>query len=287
MKKLLCRMSLGVLFSIQALSADWEDHWIKAVQFCKEKIYSSAEHEFTLAIQDLEFTKNIDHPHVYVDRARLYSLLERYQEALFDADKGLASEFLQANDILRARIVRYEAYARLGMGEDTANELEKIKKIYAFPKVEIFENKVIIRNVPDCECSKEIIKSAMTAYFCNHEDEVEFLPGGICVTMRTKKFEEHDQNSLQNPNANIDMQANNNNNGGCYWGCDKCATACTLMCPKWFKFFRCQAICVAVVEALKDGCYWCCGGHGFYENCIKPFEDVVGKVGNGCDPAWD
>jgi hypothetical protein len=288
MNRFLTKLCLGIVLSIQTLSADWADHWIKAVQFCKDRIYVLAEQEFNLAIQDLESTQNIDHPHVYVDRAKLYSLLERDQEALVDANKGLESPFLQANDILRARIARYNAFLRLDIIDSASNELGAIKKIYAFPEMEIFENTVIIRNVPDCECSQEIIKSAMTAYFCNKEEDIEFLPSGICIAKRTKQFPGQDESLHCECNKDAKFNLNMNaNNDGCNWSCDKCATGGMLMCPKWFKVFKCQAICVAVVEALKEGCYWCCSNDGFYKNCIKPFEDIVGKVGNGCDPAWD
>lgn len=279
---------------MQVLSAEWEEHWIKAVTFCKDKVYNLAEQEFNSAIQELESAKNIDHPHVYVDRAKLYALLDRNQEALNDANKGLESSLLKANDILRARNVRFQAFSCLGMEKEALNELEELKKISSFPKMEVFEHHVIVRDVPDCECSRKVLKAALIAYFCSSEEDIQFLPGAICVAKRTKGSqcfdkkpqEKNELNTQSNKDKKLGMRTHASNEG-CYWCCDKCATVCTFMCPVWFKSVKCRGICVAIVEGLRDTCHWCCGNNGFYENCIKPFEDVVGQMGNICDPAWD
>jgi len=66
------------------------------------------------------------------------------------------------------------------------------------------------------------------------------------------------------------------------------AIAGNVFCTGVFKTFKCQASCIAAVEFIRDGCDECCNNGDFYNNCIKQFEDILGKMDlKICSPQWD
>jgi len=74
---------------------------------------------------------------------------------------------------------------------------------------------------------------------------------------------------------------------GCKSLCDSTAIAAGAWCNKVFKSLPCQTGCLLAVYGLQQGCYWCCSDGAFYEKCMAPFADILGAMGNICDPAWD
>lgn len=275
---------LALILLNSSLSAvGWQEHWTKGVENCISKNYPEAEKHFNLAIIQLEKVSNLIHPHVYVDRARLFSLLNRDEEALSDLNIALESPLLDGDDRLRAVVTRLVTYYRLNMEEEAKTELEVFKSIYPIPKLEIYPDTVIIRNIPDCDCPKDLLKSFIANTFCESENDVK-INNGICIAKR--KADNCECNKSPDSDFSSDKEAKNTVSDCKYW-CNKMQVAGNIFCARTFKFFRCQALCIATVELIKDGCYWCCSGGSFYKDCVKPFEDIVSKMGEGCDPSWD
>lgn len=277
------------------LNASWEEDWSNGVHCCVNQDYVSAEENFNKAIVQLEFDKDISHPHVYVDRGRLYSFLGRDTEALLDLNIARESPFLHGDDKLRAVVTRLITYYRLNMIEESKVELEVFKSIYSCPKLEVYKDTVIIRNIPDCECTKNLLKAFVATSFCDSEDDVN-ISNGICIGKRKvcncvsdedKNDQKEDRLEDKNESVKIFHKASQSSISDCKWYCDKMQVAGNIFCAGTFKFFRCQAVCIATVELIKDGCYWCCDSGNMYKKCVKPFEDIVGHMGRGCDPAWD
>jgi hypothetical protein len=280
------KIVLFLLFAMTSvLNASWQEDWSNAVECCSNQDYVNAEANFTLAIDQLESEGNEIHPHVYVDRGRLYSLLGRNEEALRDLDIARTSPILQGDDKLRAVVSRLVTYYRLNMIEESKSELEVFKSIYSCPKLEVYKDTVIIRNVPDCECSHEILKNFVSS-FCESPDDVK-ITNGICIGKRKKCDCGCDKSNQAMMLSKSSIQSPQMNVSDCKWYCDKMQVSGNIFCAGAFKFFRCQAICIATVEVIKDGCYWCCNSGNFYKKCIKPFEDIVGRMGQGCDQMWD
>lgn len=283
MKKL---MFCLLMITTNILSASWQENWSNAVECCSNQDYVNAEHNFNEAIAQLESAGDDSHPHVYVDRGRLFSLLGRNEEALEDLNIGRASPLLTGDDKLRAVVSRLVTYYRLNMFEESKPELQEFKSIYSCPKLEVYKDKVIIRNVPDCECAHGVIKAFVASSFCESEADVKIM-NGICIAKRKACNCGCDKTKNDPLAANMRIQSPKAYVNDCRWYCDKMQVGSNLFCAGAFKFFRCQAICIATVEVIKDGCYWCCDTGNFYKNCVKPFEDIVGRMGQGCDPAWD
>lgn len=273
-----------VLCSFSFLSAiSWQEEWAKGVQHCISKEYLKAEENFSSAISQLEKENNLIHPHVYVDRARLLSLLNRDEEALKDLNLAIESPLLEGDDRLRAVVTRLITFYRLNMEDEAKTELETFKSMYPIPKLEVYKDLVVVRNIPECDCSKELLKLFLAQTFCESEDDVK-ISNGICLAKRKKC-----EYICCQLGSTVETSLNETKNkiANCKYWCDKMQVAGDIFCAGTFKFFRCQAICIATVEMLKDGCYWCCSSGSPYKTCVKPFEDIIGRMGQGCDPAWD
>lgn len=273
---------LKILLCFSALclnSTEWHDDWTQGVLNCDKKNYKEAERNFTKAIKDLENKKDDTHPHIYVDRARLYLLTECYNEALSDVDKAMQSEHLINQDLSRAVLTRLTAHSKLKMDSEASADLELYKKVTPnIPKFELYPDKIIVRNLPESPCAIKMIKSFLLASYCENEVDIQILPSGICIAKRK---------ACNCGVSTLDKAPKSGYGEGCKWWCDKGSLAGFTWCGLNFRTKGCQVACIGAVELLKDGCNWCCNNKGFYQNCIKPFEDILAAMGNQCDPAWD
>jgi hypothetical protein len=286
-------MIIASFISIFCYAEEWQNHWIKGVECCEEKQFNEASYLFDLAIESMEAEGVADHPHVYVDRARLNLLLNRTEEAISDLDKALSNEKINYQEKLRALVSRFIARAQLGIEQGALEDLKtfgelKIDK----PVMEMTEKKIIIRNIPDSECYRKI----MTCYFihsgmCNSKKDIKMLKSGICLVDRACDCECENLDSKDRRcdacGAVIQAVTKNNSEASCRSWCDRATIAGGTWCGRVFKSGRCQGFCALVVYELQQGCYWCCEGGKFYKTCVKPFEDILAQMGQGCDPAWD
>lgn len=288
-------LSLMLIMNVCFAHETWKDDWVMAVNLCNEKDYKNAEIYFNQSISLMESEEDTSHSHVYVDRARLYLLLGRYEEALPDLNKALNSGNLSRIDHERALVSLIATKSNLQMNSEVLADLKIFGEAYA-PVVENTRNKVYIRNVPDCECFKSII----TCYFihsgiCKSKDNVHMMKSGICIIDKNcdcgcEEEEDTNQNEkicdacgeiygvVTSPQCTID---------GCKSWCDANTIVGTAWCSKVFKAPHCQAACYAAVYVIQQGCYWCCEGGNIYKKCLKPFERIVDYIQAPCDPLWD
>lgn len=67
------KLLLLCFISASLLGSEWQNLWVQAIDKCISKKFDQAERLFSNAILLLEKSHNYTHPHIYVDRARLYS----------------------------------------------------------------------------------------------------------------------------------------------------------------------------------------------------------------------
>lgn len=123
-----CLMLIGFNLSAQ----EWEPYWVEAIKDCYAGDYNSAEFHFDQTIDWMEHEKDLNHPSIYMDRARVYMVLNKYEQALADVNKALLSEKLQISEQVKAVSVRIAARIKLGFSdgyEDDMNFLFKNVKI--------------------------------------------------------------------------------------------------------------------------------------------------------------
>lgn len=289
MKRFFCGCLMGLMVSVSCFAAEWQDHWESAVEYCGGKKYDAAETEFNLAIALLEHSQNAFNPHVYVDRARLYLLQDRYTEALVDVNKALESKYLMDHDRIRGLVTRIFTCSNLKMDDQVLADYDAFKAMSPdFPKIEFSKDKVIIRNVPKGNCYKKLTTHFLVqTEICESEADIRFLDSGIMIAKRKVCNCGCDQSKGIYKAAAIQNYANQQNIDNCNWYCDKAALGGVAWCAKVFKAWHCQTGCIFAVDLIKDGCRWCCRDGSFYQKCIKPFEDIVSYMGQPCDPYWD
>lgn len=296
MKKISFILSTLILSVCFAQEGTWKDDWLTAVNFCNDKDYENADLFFSQAIKMIESNGDVDHPHVYVDRGRLYLLLERYDEALADLDKAMECKNLSEVERRRALVSRIATKSHLKMDHGVLSDLNLFGESYA-PIVEHTKNKVYIRNVPDCECFRNIL----TCYFihsgfCGSKNNVHMMKSGICIVDKDCNDGEVVNESESQVERICDACGQTLGAitspqcvviDGCTSWCDANTIIATAWCSKVFKAPHCQAACYAAVYVIQKGCYWCCEGGNIYQKCLKPFERIVDYMQAPCDPYWD
>jgi hypothetical protein len=276
-------------------ASSWQDYWIKAVENCDQRSYDVANEMFDLAIAYMEKEGDTNHPYVYVDRARLNLLLEKNELAIADLDKALANDKITQQEKSRAAISRMIARSRLGMDKGVLEDLKLFAETSENkPIMEKTREHIIIRNVPNCSCYRNL----MTSYFidsgmCESKDDIQMLNSGIWLIRRkgdcgcNKDEEKSRLDNNFNPYIAGSKINRHEQRDSCRAWCDRMAIAGAGWCGKVFKRLDCQTACGWAVYEIQQGCYWCCDGEGFYKRCIKPFENIADYIQAPCDPMWD
>lgn len=181
MKKIILLM----IFASTNLFASWVESWSEAVSACHENRYEDAEAYFTETIAELQYDPR--HAHVYIDRGRMYLLLEKNEEALRDFEQGLKGN-LSGEDKLRAIVSKVVVLCRLGRFDEAEEARKILRTMHPSPHIEVYENKVIIRNLPENEFSREILRHYISKAFCDSIEDV-IIEDDICIANRHKKCE--------------------------------------------------------------------------------------------------
>jgi hypothetical protein len=286
-------ISYSLFLSANENMDNWKYYWIKAIEACNDAEYIEAENNFSIAINLMEQSNDSEHPNIYVDHARLYLLLKKYHESLDRIEVALNSNKLSEKEKLRAIITRIAAKSQLGISEGILEDVKFIGENYS-PKIESTEKKIIIRDVPKCECYQKI----MTCYYihsgiCNSKNDIKILNSGIWTINKTN---ENTCGSCQSSEkvcdacgqtiTQVDKKVDNNVEKCKAW-CDANTIVATAWCTKTFKTPACQAACILAVYTIQKGCHCCCSNGDFYEKCIKPFGYITDYIKEPCDPLWD
>jgi len=190
-QKVLILYKLFFLFcltvNIYVGASTWQEYWIKAVEQCDQRDHLEAINMFNLAVTSMEEINDLNHPHVYVDRARLNLLLENHELAIEDLNKALDNPNLSKKEISRATVSRVIAKSRLGMEQEVLDDLKLFSEnIENKPVIEETSENIIIRNVPECPCYQNI----MTFYYidsgiCTSEKDIQKLKSNIWVIKKS------------------------------------------------------------------------------------------------------
>lgn len=298
-------------FLFSSLSADeWNIRWNQGTEYWNQKNYPKAEEEILLAIDLMRAESDYVYPMLFIDLARIYCEVNRFHEAISLTTYTLELLDLSTNERIAALITRIYAYSQTERDHLAREDYQSFIEI--FPEVPVIthlKEKIIITNVPDCDCYKKTLRSFYVGAEICEEEDIQFLEKGVCIIKKkkcncgckdveaktqAKPRPKQRQRPIREPNQPRDNRSDRQKVDDaeddvteCKYWCEKVALGCVAVCNKTFKTWKCQTACLLVVEALKDGCFWCCKGGSFYGKCVKPFEDVISKMGEGCDPQFD
>lgn len=273
-----------IAFSLNLLanesSEEWLSHWMTGTLFVKEKKFNEAIVEYTQSIEILEREDRLqDQLYIFNNRGEAYLLSDQYACALADFRIVRESQVTSLTDKIMSQWGIARTYARLGDLENFIEQFQKVREIDPnYPKVEVTREYIIFRNFhSDSPCvRKNFAKTLVKINLCKREGDVIFTNNGICMVKRS------DENRACQVVGRIN-QSNNEQN--CKYWCDRIANTALMVCSSRFSGIMCITACSQIVESLRQGCFWCCEGEGFYERCVKPFEDYLIRV--PCDPEWD
>lgn len=273
-------ITFSLIFITNALFASWYEHWIHSVQYSEKQQIDLAEDELNKSIKLLEEEHDNSHPYVYIDRAWLYLRKDKYKESLADLNKALSYANIENKDYAMAICIRSSVYRCLDMMEEANSDDEIFRKVCTdAPKIEFFDDVVIIRNVPKCECSKNILKQYfIEAEFCEGESDIEEHNDIMIIKIKKKCSCGCTQNEVEMGTDKPSKESIEN----CRWMCDRNADLAYTWCHKVFPSAPCYFLCKTVVDQLKDLCHWCCNGGDFYERCIKPFANILKHMPKEC-----
>jgi tetratricopeptide (TPR) repeat protein len=284
----------------------WFYHWIFGMNLFQDKSYDEAVTEFSQAINLLEFVGQMDenHLHLYNDRGQALLLSKKYTQAIPDFTRVLETSNSPINQTIRALWGRTTCYGAINDNENFKKDYERLKVTDPdYPKVEYTKDYVIFKNFNTSALTpyaKDKFCSAMIHFdLCKSKEDIVFTNLGVCLVKRTclydseklKQDHQYEQNNDQSfgccggTNRMPAMLVAAGNIGDCKYWCDRVSQSAFVMCGSVFKTLSCKLICSGFVETLKEGCYWCCEGDGFYKKCVKPFEEFILQV--PCDPQFD
>ena len=258
---------------------EWKTSWIEAIEACDNKDFVTAEHSFNIAIMLMERQNDMTYPYVYVDRARLFLLLNQNEKALQDVNQAIDSQNLKGKELIRAIATRITARGNLGCEDGYDADLAILVSNSDIEMVEA-DNKLVIRNIPKCPAFREAITQFLIySGTCNTRDDVKFLSSDICIVnqfcQQCKYAAKIEQRTIE----------------GCKSWCDANTIAAATWCSTKFRDPRCIGACNLAVFGIQKGCHWCCNEGAFYDKCVKPFADILGEMSkyiqSPCDPAWD
>jgi hypothetical protein len=272
------------------LRADYQDDWVKAVEYCHQRKFELAEREFTSAIIKLESLSDSSKPNIYIDRAKLYHILDKQEEALIDLNKGLASDKLTNKERVRGLVTRIGVCANLH--KDISGDIQEFENIYSdFPTYEVNHKRMVLRNIPDCECFKETIsKYLINSKFCESEDNIKIFSSGIMIIDRISSTDCgcHKQKNMDNMPSAITQQELKEYIDECNGFCNTFKEGADLWCLNHFSSTLCKMSCLAAVKLIQKWCIGCCSEGNFFKTCIEPYNDIAAKMDSKiCKPDWD
>jgi hypothetical protein len=286
MKKTLFVCLMLITFNLSA--KEWEPVWIAAVEDCQNEDYASAESNFTKTIHLMESENDVDHPLVYMDRARMYLSLHKYEEALTDINQAILSEKLKHWELVKAVNARVTARTKLGFTDGYEEDVAFLVKNFEV-QIENTEDYLIIRNMPkEQEFRKSMINFFIQGGICHSKEDVRILSSDICVVNKIAGLGKAERNQEQPSeshchactfNASKQLRFDDLTIAGCVLWCDSSAfAAITGWCAFFPEFCVINACNQAVVE-IQNNCRACCRTGVFSQDiCAAPFADIVGAM---------
>lgn len=170
------KVILSFLLLFSNLSASWQDNYAEALKAMNENRYTDAEFSLDRAL-DCERVPD----YVYVDRASLYLMFDRYTEALSDLNYAINEGTLSTYDLTKA--YGHRMIARASLDQEDLGAMDDLRKFGQLnpliPKIERGNKTIVIKNAPNTDCYRKM----MTCYFihsgqCQSKRDIQILDSG-------------------------------------------------------------------------------------------------------------
>lgn len=199
---------LIMIFLSSLCSADenWQQHWENGRKFLSNQNCEEAAFEFDSAVAIMSENELEQFPYVLMDRIECEYSLKNYPKVLEDTDKALSSQHLTDHERLECGMKRIAVFMQLDQEDFAVEEYKKhIIGCSLFPKYNKFEDKIVIRNLPDCECYQNSAKQLMVSKYCQDENDIQMY-GNMWIVNITKR-----NNSMKNQSHAVHVKKKNLN----------------------------------------------------------------------------
>jgi len=273
---------LSVIFLSSVCFADenWQQHWENGRVFLSVAQHEKATLEFDHAVSLMSEEEITEYPFVLVDRAESEYSLGNYTKVMNVTEKALSSTNLTDHERLECGMKRIAALMKLGQEDAAVEEYKKyVIGCPLFPKYDYFKEKIIIRNMPDCEDYKKFARNLMISNFCNENDISEY--DNTWVVNITKKYNcqiKKGNNINYAPRDSAHKKRGPAEAYACCGTVNKLAVAANVICGCVSTPFgpvtstTCKVACALFIEGLRQAGEWCCNNGGIEEKCWKNFE---------------
>lgn len=226
-------------------------------------------------------------------------LMEKNEEMLVVINKAIDSEHLTLKDKASAFLLRSQLHARL----------ENLKEF----KIDENESKTILRNLPDYEFVREMLKNYYTSTgYCKSKEDFHFIgeDRSVCIIYKTnldcgcgcggdkKKLSRKTLglnrldlfDDIKSEMGGMTFEDSRSSSENCSDNCDTSAAGAIAWATWNIRDGRIAAAFSVSVEILRRGCRKCCSEGNFYKTCIAPLLDkngILANFGRGVDPAND
>jgi hypothetical protein len=275
-------INLSIIFVCSVCFADnWQQHWHNGYNHFFSSQHQEAALEFDQAITMMSEKEREKYPYVLVSRAENDRFLHNYSRMMQDTEKALKSENLTAYERLSCGMNRIAALMEWG-DEDAA--VEEYKKYVTasplMPKYDYFEEKIVVRNIPESECCKNAVRQFILTTFCENKDDISEY-GNIWVVNTTEGCHPCSMNVEQKVLPIPFLQASRRGPDqiqACCNTVNKLAAAAQIICgcistpvgP--VTSMACKAACGIFVEGIRQVGERCCHNGGVEEQCWKKFD---------------
>ncbi len=181
MKKIIA-LTFVVLCSFNIYAETWQDKWSESVLLLDNGDFVNARQPLDEAIALMEQDESVLHPYLYVDRARVNLLTNRNDQVLSDLEKALQNEKLSKQERIRAIATKLMAKGLLNDSNAVLEDLQVFKELIDLPVMEMKDNHLLIRNIPQSQYYKKLITCYLIhCGLCYDKEEFTFLKSNMLV----------------------------------------------------------------------------------------------------------
>jgi hypothetical protein len=274
-------LAMLLLSSICFANETWQQHLENGYLFFSNLDFENASLDFDQAINLMSEDEHEQFPYVLVARAENNYFLKNYAKVLEDTEKALESKYLTDFERLICGIHRIAVFMQRSDEDFAVEEYKKyIIGCPLFPKYDRFEEKIVIRNVPDCNCYKNCAKQLLMSKHCTQEKDIREY-GNTWIIDITKNYDslKETKNAITHRRSPEEVQA-------CCNTCNRLSTAANFICnclpipPQLGGSITknaCRISCPMYVEMLREDCEACCNDEegkcwGTFESWKKQFK---------------
>lgn len=256
-----------------SLENSWNEYWLSGIKYFENEQYSEAKEMFSIVINNMSEEECQQNPDVLIHMASINFRLGNFEDALQQAQELASFYRLSGQERLECGNLIVSVFWEKGMEENAIEAyFNYIASSPIAPKCLFEENKIIIKNVPQCKICEKSAISFLIKNFCEKEDDFQKY-ANIWVIRVTKKCECVNKKIQMNQHSKLLNDRTKRTPEvvrACCNTCNTLAVGAGVACGR-IPHFGCRTFYVLFVETCRQVCESCCYNGGIEEKCWENF----------------